>query len=101
MTDQFTAALDDAEAAHTRYVEQLGLVEGRTSFTADGDRVRVAHVGLNERRPLWHPRPIAFRQIVSDTNGPAGVENRLGEMAPNETGTARDQDVAVSELHTP
>ena len=35
MSDQFTAALDDAEAAHARYGEQLGLVEGRTPFAAE------------------------------------------------------------------
>jgi hypothetical protein len=29
MSDQFAAALDEAEAAHARYGEQLGLDEGR------------------------------------------------------------------------
>ena len=48
MSDQFTAALDDAEAAHARYGEQLGLVEGRTPFAAESlPDARVA-VRVNE-----------------------------------------------------
>ena len=35
MSDQFTTALDDAEAAHTRDAEQLDLAEGRTPFAAE------------------------------------------------------------------
>jgi hypothetical protein len=48
MSDQLTAALDDAETAHARYGEQLGLVEGRTSFAAESlPDARVA-VRVNE-----------------------------------------------------
>ncbi len=48
MVDQFTSALDEVEEAHTRYGEQLGLIEDRTPFAAESlPDARVA-VRVNE-----------------------------------------------------
>lgn len=109
MSDQFTAALDDAEAAHTRYGEQLGLVEGRTPFAAESlpdARVtvrvnedllqevashiltRAGHISVIDKRGAGKTH---FRELVYDalSDGPRSDEFAIARIREVESITTR------------
>ena len=109
MSDQFTAALDDAEAAHARYGEQLGLVEGRTPFAAESlpdARVavrvnedllqevashiltRAGHISVIDKRGAGKTH---FRELVYDalSDGPRSDEFAIARIREVESITTR------------
>ncbi|MFC6752204.1 hypothetical protein [Halorubrum tibetense] len=109
MSDQFTAALDDAEAAHARYAEQLGLVEGRTPFAAESlpdARVavrvneellqevashiltRAGHISVIDKRGAGKTH---FRELVYDalSDGPRSDEFAIARIREVESITTR------------
>ena len=109
MSDQFTAALDEAEAAHARYGEQLGLVEGRTPFAAESlpdARVavrvneellqevashiltRAGHISVIDKRGAGKTH---FRELVYDalSDGPRSDEFAIARIREVESITTR------------
>ena len=109
MADQFTAALDDAEEAHARYAEQLGLIEDRTPFAAESlpdTRVavrvnddllqevashiltRAGHVSVIDKRGAGKTH---FRELVYDalTEGPRSDEFAIARIREVESITTR------------
>jgi hypothetical protein len=109
MSDQFTAALDDVEQAHTNYGEQLGLVDDRTPFAAESlpdTRVavrvnqnlleevashiltRAGHVSIIDKRGAGKTH---FRELVYDalSDGPRSDEFAIARIREVESITTR------------